>query len=111
MLEPGEDEAFLVPEESGETASLYEHCCRALDRSLTQGVHGLPLMGTGDWNGGMNNVGAGGIGESVWLGWFLYSTLTSFAEICDMFHDKEQCESYRKQAEDLRTALESSAAL
>lgn len=64
-LEPGEDEAFLRPEESGETANLYEHCCRALDRSLTQGAHGLPLMGTGDWNDGMNRVGREGRGESV----------------------------------------------
>ena len=54
LLEPGESERYLKPEGTPETASLYEHCCRALDRSLTSGAHGLPLMGTGDWNDGMN---------------------------------------------------------
>ena len=57
-------------------ASLFDHCALALDKSLAVGAHGLPLMGTGDWNDGMDAVGEGGKGESVWLGWFLYSTLT-----------------------------------
>ena len=56
-------------------ASLFEHCARGLDRSLAVGAHGLPLIGTGDWNDGMNRVGERGKGESVWLGWFLYATL------------------------------------
>ena len=59
-LEPGEDEAFLKPEPSGESGDLYDHCCRALDRSFTFGVHELPLMGTGDWNDGMNRIGREG---------------------------------------------------
>ena len=64
-----------------QSASLYEHCARALDRSLAAGEHGLPLMGTGDWNDGMNRVGEQGKGESVWLGWFLHATLTRFAPL------------------------------
>ena len=59
-----------------QSASLFEHCVRAIDRSLTAGAHGLPLMGNGDWNDGMNRVGHEGRGESVWLGWFLYTVLT-----------------------------------
>jgi cellobiose phosphorylase len=80
-LEPGEDEEFLVPDLAG-SSSLYEHCCRALDRSLTSGAHGLPLMGVGDWNDGMNRVGREGRGESVWLGFFLYDILRDFTGIC-----------------------------
>ena len=68
---------------SGAKASLFDHCALALDRSLATGAHGLPLMGTGDWNDGMDRVGEGGKGESVWLGWFLYSTLTAFANLAD----------------------------
>jgi cyclic beta-1,2-glucan synthetase len=90
---------------AGEIATLYEHCRRALAKGTTKGKHGLPLMGEGDWNDGMNQVGAGGVGESVWLGWFLYSTLIGFAEICG----EDQAAEYRKQAEVLRAALEASA--
>ena len=63
-LDEGEDEVLLVPLDSGTPADVYEHCCRAIDRSLTRGAHGLPLMGTGDWNDGMNTVGSEGRGES-----------------------------------------------
>ncbi|MEW5938320.1 MAG: glucoamylase family protein, partial [Chloroflexota bacterium] len=90
---------------TGKTATLYEHCRRALAKGTTAGERGLPLMGEGDWNDGMNKVGAGGAGESVWLGWFLYSTLISFAEVCEEKHAGE----YRQQAEKLRAALEASA--
>ncbi|MBK8537399.1 MAG: glycosyl transferase [Candidatus Competibacteraceae bacterium] len=93
-LEPGEDEAFLTPEDSGEVASLYEHCCRALDRSLTQGVHGLPLMGSGDWNDGMNRVGREGRGESVWLGFFLYAILGEFIPVCGQHGDPNRARRY-----------------
>ena len=72
----GGDRPVLRADRSpNEVASLFEHCARALDRSLAVGRHGLPLMGTGDWNDGMNRVGAGGQGESVWLGWFLHTNL------------------------------------
>ena len=90
---------------AGKTNTLYEHCRRALAKGTNPGAHGLPLMGEGDWNDGMNKVGAGGAGESVWLGWFLYSTLTDFAEFCK----EEQAAEYRKQAGALRAALEASA--
>ena len=69
--QPDEHEAYERPTVSRQTASIYEHCVRAIALNLTTGDHGLPLMGTGDWNDGMNLVGAGGKGESVWLGWFL----------------------------------------
>ena len=88
LLEPGEDEAYLQPETSTESADLYEHCCRALDRSLTRGEHGLPLMGTGDWNDGMNRVGREGRGESVWLGFFLYQILGDFLPLCERRDDQ-----------------------
>ncbi|MBI5954738.1 MAG: hypothetical protein HY865_24025 [Chloroflexi bacterium] len=88
----------------GETGTLYEHCRRALAKGTTAGKHGLPLMGAGDWNDGMNRVGAGGEGESVWLGWFLYATLMNFAKV----GAEEDAASYREQAEQLRTALEAS---
>ncbi len=80
-LNPEEDSYYDLPILSGETASLYEHCVRAIRRGLRYGEHGLPLIGSGDWNDGMNLVGIKGRGESVWLGWFLCDTLTRFAEV------------------------------
>jgi cyclic beta-1,2-glucan synthetase len=91
---------------TGTVETLYEHCRRALTKGTTSGPHGLPLMGEGDWNDGMNNVGMGGTGESVWLGWFLYSTLTSFASVCDLITAAEQAALYRQQADTLIAALE-----
>ncbi len=80
-LKPTEMERYAQYESTGETASVYEHCRRALEKGATSGVHSLPLMGAGDWNDGMNRVGARGKGESVWLGWFLYDTLLRFAPL------------------------------
>ena len=74
-LRPEEHDAFFMPGISDETETLFEHCARALDHALQVGEHGLPLFGTGDWNDGMNRVGEKGKGESVWLGWFLQTTL------------------------------------
>ncbi len=105
LLEDGEDEAFLSARESGESADLYEHCCRALDRSLTRGVHGLPLMGTGDWNDGMNRVGREGRGESVWMGFFLYKIIAEFLPICVRRHDEERAARYWSYREHLQKAL------
>jgi cellobiose phosphorylase len=82
-LGPDEDERYSETKVSTERASLFEHCLRAIERSLHFGSHGLPLMGTGDWNDGMNRVGREGKGESVWLGWFLYTILAGFAELCE----------------------------
>ncbi len=105
QLEEGEDEAFLLPEDAGERASLYEHCCRALDRSLTKGAHGLPLMGTGDWNDGMNRVGRLGRGESVWLGFFLHLILERFAPLCRARGDGERVAAYEAHRRHLEHAL------
>ncbi|MDX1617970.1 MAG: glucoamylase family protein, partial [Balneolaceae bacterium] len=106
-LEEGEHEAYLTPVRSGEEATLYEHGCRAIDRSLTRGPHGLPLIGTGDWNDGMDRVGEQGNGESVWLGFFLSAVLSDFIGFCRQRDDRERVdryESYRsKLAEHLNT--------
>ena len=67
--------------------SLYEHCRRALIKGATKGVHGLPLMGAGDWNDGMNRVGMNGRGESIWLGWFLLTTLKNFAPLAVLMNE------------------------
>jgi cyclic beta-1,2-glucan synthetase len=100
------DDAYFVPSESAQRGSLYEHCARALDRSLAVGSHGLPLMGTGDWNDGMNRIGRLGKGESVWLGWFLHPLLVQFAPIAEARGEKERAESWRQHAADLKTALD-----
>ncbi len=104
-LAPGQDEAFLQPVDSGTAADLYEHCCRALDRSLTAGAHGLPLFGTGDWNDGMNRVGREGRGESVWLGFFLHATLGDFLPFCEERGDRERARRYRAYRAELGAAL------
>ncbi len=101
-----EEERYGAYATSDRSASLYEHCRRALERGVTAGAHGLPLMGGGDWNDGMNRVGAGGRGESVWLGWFLHATLTRFAAVCTQRGDDGLAAAYRQRAEVLRQALE-----
>ncbi len=106
VLQPGEDEAYLAVQTSDEEATLYEHCCRAIDRSLTAGPHGLPLMGTGDWNDGMNRVGRGGQGESVWLGFFLAEVLARFVPLCEERGDHRRVQRYRAYREKLVRALE-----
>ena len=83
VLAEGQNESYFQPRVSETHATLFEHCARALDRSLAVGSHGLPLMGTGDWNDGMNRVGEHGKGESVWLGWFLHTILWEFAKVAD----------------------------
>ncbi|HEX5709551.1 MAG TPA: glucoamylase family protein, partial [Pyrinomonadaceae bacterium] len=108
-LEEGVDEAYTVPTVSTESATIYEHCARALDRSLKVGAHGLPLMGSGDWNDGMNRVGHGGRGESVWVGWFLHTTLQSFARFSEERKDSKRAESYRAHVPRLKDALEKNA--
>jgi len=108
-LEPGEAEAYLLPTLSEQVASLYEHCTRALDRSLTTGPHGLPLIGCGDWNDGMNRVGTGGRGESVWMAWFLIATIERFAALLDARRDDARAERYRAHAASLKAAAEEHA--
>ena len=79
QIPEGAEDAYYTPQLSATSASVYEHCARTIDRSLAVGAHGLPLMGTGDWNDGMNRVGHEGRGESVWLAWFLCSVVDRFA--------------------------------
>ena len=109
ILKDGEDESYTQPNVAAEKASLYEHCLRAIERSLSVGAHDLPLMGAGDWNDGMNRVGNEGRGESVWLGWFLHATLENFAPFCAARHDIERAARYRAHTEKLRAALEKNA--
>ena len=91
---------------SQETASLFTHAIRAIDRSLKYGAHGLPLIGAGDWNDGMNRVGHLGRGESVWLGWFLSIVLKQYAAICDERGDVARAQHYRSEAGWLTGMLE-----
>jgi cyclic beta-1,2-glucan synthetase len=105
-LAPEQDDAYFVPNVSAQRGTLYEHCARALDRSLEVGRHGLPLMGTGDWNDGMNRIGRLGEGESVWLGWFLHPLLVQFAKIAETRGEAERAGSWREHATALQTALE-----
>ncbi len=93
---------------SEQRATVFEHCARALDVSLPVGNHGLPLMGSGDWNDGMNRVGEKGKGESIWLGWFLYSTLLRFAEFAERRGEEERASAWRNHADGLRESLEHS---
>jgi cyclic beta-1,2-glucan synthetase len=86
---------------------LFEHCTRAIDKGLTAGAHGLPLMGSGDWNDGMNRVGHKGRGESVWLGWFLHAVLRRFAAVCEG-RDLARAARYAGAARRLATVLEHS---
>ena len=101
-----EDSYYDLAVRSEETASLYDHCVRALLRSLNFGEHGLPLIGSGDWNDGMNMVGEHGKGESVWLGFFLYEVLLRFAEIAGMRGDSSFAERCRKEAARLQRSVE-----
>ena len=106
ILQPGEDESYFLPTVSEEHRSLYEHCARALDLSLSVGNHGLPLFGSGDWNDGMNRVGQAGRGESIWLGWFLYTTLSSFAKLAEDRGEQTRAGTWRHHATELRESLE-----
>jgi cyclic beta-1,2-glucan synthetase len=109
LLKPEEQEVYMQPTVSTLSASVFEHCVLALDRSLAVGPHGLPLMGSGDWNDGMNRVGHLGTGESVWVGWFLYKTLGAFAPYCDERKQTARGTRYRKHMENLKKALADNA--
>jgi cyclic beta-1,2-glucan synthetase len=106
VLTHDEHDRFFPPVAAKECGALFEHCARALDHSLATGVHGLPLMGTGDWNDGMNRVGEDGRGESVWLGWFLHTALTDFASLAEARGDAEHAAAWRGHAGALAPALE-----
>jgi cyclic beta-1,2-glucan synthetase len=105
-LDPDQSDSYGLPAISQQTASVFDHAIRAIDRALKYGAHGLPLIGSGDWNDGMNRVGRLGRGESVWLGWLLVIVLKQFAEICDARHDVERSRHYRSEARWLTGMLE-----
>src|SRR4029077_4426940 len=86
-LPPDEESYYDQPSKSDQSATLYEHCVRAIEQGLRFGEHGLPLMGCGDWNDGMNLVGKGGKGESVWLAFFLVDVLRHFAPLASRHGD------------------------
>ncbi len=109
LLTEAEHDSFFLPTVSDETGTLFEHCARALDASLAVGVHGLPLMGTGDWNDGMNRIGEQGKGESVWLGWLLYTALSEFVPLADARQEVSRATAWRTHAAALRASLEREA--
>jgi cyclic beta-1,2-glucan synthetase len=105
-LRPDQADAYFQPERSLESGSLYAHCAAAIDVSLAVGSHGLPLIGSGDWNDGMNRVGHAGRGESVWLGWFLHTVLAAFTPIAEARGERPRAERWRAHMKALRRALE-----
>jgi cyclic beta-1,2-glucan synthetase len=107
VLRPDEMERYTQFEVADGSFSIYQHCRRALDKGATAGVHGLPLMGAGDWNDGMNRVGIEGRGESVWLGWFLHATLKRFAPLVTIMKDDPA--GYIQLAEKLSESIEANA--
>ena len=105
----GADDIYETPHVSSADASVYEHAARTIDRSLRVGVHGLPLMGSGDWNDSMNRVGHEGRGESVWLGWFLCSLVADFAPLARARGDAERARRWENAAWSWRLALKGAA--
>jgi len=105
----GAEDAYYIPSVSAEEASVYEHGARAIDRSLRTGEHGLPLMGSGDWNDGMNRVGIEGRGESVWLGWFLYRLVGEFAPLALARGETARARRWQQAAQGWALALNSAA--
>jgi cellobiose phosphorylase len=109
VLRPDQAEDYGLPGVGEQLGSVYEHCVRALEHGYRLGKHGLPLMGTGDWNDGMNAVGAGGQGESVWNGWFFLTVLKAFAGLAERRGDPARAAWCRERAEALRAAIEAHA--
>lgn len=109
QLTAGEHDSYFQPASSDDSATFFEHCARGLDASLALGAHGLPLIGTGDWNDGMNRVGEHGRGESVWLGWFLYATLVAFAPVASARNQRTRATQWLAHAATLRQSLEREA--
>lgn len=108
-LKEGEDEKYGSPRISDEKGTIYEHCVRAIDRSMKLGEQGIPLMGSGDWNDGMNTVGNKGKGQSVWLGWFLYDILDDFIHLCEKVGDIQRKNRYSEFKEKLKKDLNTNA--
>ncbi|WP_425801934.1 GH36-type glycosyl hydrolase domain-containing protein [Desulfitobacterium sp. Sab5] len=104
-----EDERYSIPQQSANLGTVYDHCIRAIERSLKFGDHGLPLIGSGDWNDGFSRIGVKGKGESVWLGWFLIMILKRFAGICENHSDQERAERYRQISVEINENIEKNA--
>ena len=109
LVDAGEDSYYDLPVRSSESADVYEHCVRAIRHGLNFGAHGLPLIGSGDWNDGLNNVGLQGRGESVWLGFFLYHVLTKFVDVANLRADLAFAQVCRDESAKLRANLEQHA--
>ena len=109
LLEEHQHEIYMHPKESTQRGSIFEHCVRAITHGLTSGAHGLPLMGVGDWNDGMNEIGIHGKGESVWVAWFQIEVLTHFISICRMKARQDLVELYESRIESLKKAVETHA--
>jgi cyclic beta-1,2-glucan synthetase len=109
MLTQEEESYYDMPGHSHQSADLYEHCVRAIKRGLRFGEHGLPLIGTCDWNDGMDRVGNEGKGESVWLAWFLYDVLVKFAEVAVLHNDHAFADTCRIEAKQLAANVEKNA--
>jgi cyclic beta-1,2-glucan synthetase len=108
-LQPNEHDRFSIPRVSEEKGSIYDHCVRAIGKAMNFGERGLPLMGGGDWNDGMDKVGIRGKGESVWLGWFLYTVLQRFIPVCRVMKDHERANRYTQVSMELVTSIEKHA--
>jgi cyclic beta-1,2-glucan synthetase len=106
LLNPGQEDSYTLPHVSSESVTVFEHCIRAIDRSFSFGDHGLPLMGTGDWNDSMNRVGTQGKGESIWLGWFLSKVIQDFLPFCNNPEQSTRKENYEIQLKKLKQAIE-----
>ncbi len=108
LLKKGEDEEYMKPQISEKSASVFEHCCLAIDKSLIKGIHGLPLMGIGDWNDGMSRIGREGKGESVWMGFFLITILRRWIPLCASHRQAERVDKYTRYLDDLLLAVNDS---
>ncbi len=102
LLNDGEDSYYDMPLQSNTFADLYQHCVTAIEHALKFGAHGLPFMGSGDWNDGMDKVGNEGKGESVWLAFFLYNVLKAFEDVAKLNNDEAFAEKCRDEAEKLK---------
>ena len=109
VLKVGEQERYARPNVSVQTATLFDHCKLAIGKALKFGSHGLPLIGSGDWNDGMNSVGDNGVGESVWLGWFAICVLKSFAPVCRMMGETAKAEEYMRLSGVIAQSVEENA--
>ncbi|MEO6914259.1 MAG: glucoamylase family protein, partial [Chitinophagaceae bacterium] len=109
MLNPGEESYFDLPYDSGLAVPLYTHCVQAIKHGLNFGEHGLPLIGTGDWNDGFDKVGQHGKGESVWLGFFLYEILNDFAETASLHNDPTFSDTCKNEAKRLKENIDAHA--